>query len=139
MRGLLGNQPVLRSSPEAESARLLVKLRTGGENCEQAQNFFALAGIAEHEAHAHAKTGMGGEHLPPDSQLRIGSADHNLHARLPGEWGWHFNVATALADIGQGAAIGDAGAEAVDLRSQFAGETLLSAAVAGIGELCGIG
>ena len=55
-----------------------------------------------------------------------------------GEWGWHFDVATALADIGQGAAIGDAGTETVDFRSEFAGETMLSAAVAGIGDQEGI-
>src|ERR1019366_2729534 len=111
---------------------------TGREDCEQAQNSFALDGIAEHEAHAHAETGMGCQHLTRDSQFRVGSTDQNLHARPPGEWGWHFNVATSLADIGQGAAIRDAVAEAVDFRSEFAGETQLSAAVAGIGEEGGI-
>src|SRR5208282_1859778 len=113
---------------------LFVERGAGGENRQQTQNFFALDRIAEHEAHAHAETGMGGQHLPPDSQFRVGGADQNLHARLPRERRWHFDVATALADIRQGAAIGNATAEAVDFRSDFAGEAVLSAAVAGIGE-----
>ena len=46
---------------------LFVHRRTGGEDCEQAQNFFALDGIAEHETHAHAETGMGGQHLTCNS------------------------------------------------------------------------
>ncbi len=79
-------------------------------------NFFALDRIAEHEAHAHAETGMGSEHLAPDPQFRIGGADQNFHSRLGRERGWHFDVAAALADIGQGAAIGDAGTETVDFR-----------------------
>src|SRR5208282_622662 len=92
---------------------LFVERGAGGENRQQTQNFFALDRIAEHEAHAHAETGMGGQHLPPDSQFRVGGADQNLHARLPRERRWHFDVATALADIRQGAAIGNATAAAV--------------------------
>src|ERR1019366_5000996 len=119
-------------------AALFVARWTGGENREQAHDFFALDRIAEHEAHAHAEPGMGGQHLTLDSQLRVGGADQNLHARPPGERGGHFDVATALADIGQGAAIGDAVAETIDFGSEFAGEAQLSAAVAGVGDERGI-
>src|ERR1019366_2689645 len=77
-------------------AALFVERWTGGENREQAHDFFALDRIAEHEAHAHAEPGMGGQHLTLDSQLRVGGADQYLHARLRGERGWHFDVATAL-------------------------------------------
>jgi hypothetical protein len=117
----------------AGSVRLFVEGGIG-DDCQQAQNFFALAGTLEHEAHAHPKPGMNGLHLTPDSQLRFGSADDNLHARSAGKRVWHFDVTTVLADIGQSAAIGDVGAEMVDFGSEFAGETWLAAAVAGMGE-----
>jgi len=37
--------------------KLFVERRAGGENGEQAQNLFALMGIAEREAHAMPKPG----------------------------------------------------------------------------------
>src|SRR3977135_3177431 len=51
----------------SSSAKLFVHRWTGGEAREQAQNFFALVGIAKHKAHAHAETGMGGQHLTCNS------------------------------------------------------------------------
>src|SRR6202167_2546742 len=81
-------------------APLFVELRTRGENRKQAQNFFALGRIAEREAHAHAETGMGSQHLARDSQFHVGRADHNLHPQLPSKWRWHFDVATTFADVG---------------------------------------
>src|SRR5208282_6875758 len=77
---------------------------------------------------------MSGQHLTPDSEFRVDRAHQNLHSRLARQRGWHFDITAALADIGQSAVIGDAGAEAVDFRSYFAVEAVLSAAVTGVGD-----
>jgi hypothetical protein len=54
---------------------LFVQRWTGGENCQQPKNFFALGGISEREAHAHAKTGMGAQNLTSNFEFHVGGAD----------------------------------------------------------------
>lgn len=59
---------------------LFIQGRTGGQDREQAQDFFALHGIAELEAHTHPETRMCCQHLTSDSQFRVGRADENFDA-----------------------------------------------------------
>src|SRR5208282_3650393 len=110
----------------------------GRQDGEEAENFFALGGIAKIEAHSHAETGMGGENLTANAQLGVGGADQNFNGGLAGERRRHFHVATIFADIGQGAAVGNGGTGAVNFGSQFAGQAVLGAAVASVGNELGI-
>ena len=90
----------------ARLAGLLVQRRSSRKHGQQTQNFLALDRIAEHEAHTHAKSRMGGQHLPPDFQFRIRGAHQDFHAGLPSKRGRHLDIAAAFADVGQRAAIG---------------------------------
>ena len=75
----------VESLSPTRSAGLFVQRRTGGENREQAQNFFALGGIAELKRTPMPKPGWVVSTWPRIAQFRVGGANQNLHARLPGE------------------------------------------------------
>src|SRR6266496_2259512 len=82
--------------------------------------------------HAHAESGMGAQNLSSNLHLHIGRSHQALYPGLCGERGRHLDIASALADIGEGATIWHATPDPVNLRSKLAREALLAAAIAGI-------
>src|SRR6266446_992151 len=73
---------------------------------------------------------MYGLHLAADLHFHIRSSHHDFNVLLLSERSRHFHVASAFADIGESAAVGDIAAQAIDFRAQLAGESALSATVA---------